>query len=499
MKKQCLLGYDIGSSSVKASLIHAGSGKLVASSSSPSIEMKINSPKKGWAEQDPNIWWENLVLATKALLANINEEDFEIEAIGIAYQMHGLVLIDKNKELIYPSIIWCDSRAVDIGEEAFEKIGKEYCLKNYLNSPGNFTASKLKWVKDNEPDVYKRIYKILLPGDFIAMKLTGEVNTTITGLSEGILWDFKAANVSEKLIEYYGFKKEFIPEIKNSFETHGLLTKHTAKELGLKEDIKVSYRAGDQPNNAFSLNVLKPGEIAATAGTSGVVYGIIAENNYDKQSRINSFAHVNYSSAEKNKGVLLCINGTGILYSWLRNKVLGNSKTYEEMNKIASSVLPGSEGLVTLPYGNGAERSLANKDISSNIIGLNFNVHNDAHIIRSALEGIVCAFNYGIEIMKELGIAVRILKAGNANLFLSDVFCEAMANICNVEIEIYNTDGSHGAARGAGIATGVYKSFDDAFLNLKKIKTVHPNEELAGFYSSYYKDWKNMLQRFLLN
>lgn len=498
MVKKLLLGYDIGSSSIKASLINAETGELAASASSPEIEMKIDSPQAGWAEQHPETWWQHVIISTKKMLDKLSAEAYEILGIGISYQMHGLVLVKKNGEVIHPSIIWCDSRAVEIGNKAFSDLGSEYCLGSCLNSPGNFTASKLKWVKDNKPELYSQIYKMMLPGDYIALKLTNEITTTISGLSEGILWDFKERKIAEDLINYYGLNKNFIPDLVPTFGNQGKLTEKAAKELGLKSGIPVSYRAGDQPNNALSLNVINPGEIAATAGTSGVIYGVAKKNIYDLESRVNTFAHVNYTKEEPNVGVLLCINGTGIQYNWLKQNVFENKYSYNELNDFAEAIEVGSDGLLCFPFGNGAERVLKNRDFGAGFSNINFNIHNKGHLIRAAQEGIAFALNYGLDVMKNIGMEFTVIRAGNSNLFQSKVFKEAFVNTCNVNLEIYNTDGSQGSARGAGIGIG-FHSKADAFKNLKVIERLVPQEKLIKKYESSYRKWKNTLNDNLKN
>ena len=489
-----LLGFDIGSSSVKVSLIDGDSGSCIATSFHPKQEMKITAHRAGWAEQEPELWWKNLKLALADVLnmAKINSE--EIASIGISYQMHGLVMVDKNLEVIRPSIIWCDSRAAAIGDKAFNEIGGQRCLTNLLNSPGNFTASKLKWVKDNEPALFEKAYKIMLPGDYIAMKLTGEVQTTISGLSEGIMWNFKENSLADLLFENYGFSQEIIPQIVPTFAIQGQLSKEVATELGLSPKTSVSYRAGDQPNNALSLNVLNPGEIATTAGTSGVVYGVSDEIKYDQQSRVNTFAHVNHAKENPRLGVLLCINGTGILNAWLK-RMVGENLSYEEMNQLAAEIPVGSEGLSVLPFGNGAERVLNNKNIGSVFNGVNFNIHQKGHLLRAAQEGIVFSFKYGMDIMQDIGINASVIRAGKANMFLSPIFRDTLAGITGATIELYNTDGSIGAARGAGIGSGYYKTFTEAFSNLKKLEVIEPVKSNISVYEEAYNLWKTQLEK----
>lgn len=489
-----LLGFDIGSSSVKVSLLNGENGNCVASSFHPKEEMQITAHQAGWAEQEPEQWWKNLKLALADVLNESKVNPESIESIGISYQMHGLVMVDKNHEVIRPSIIWCDSRATAIGDKAFEEIGAQRCLSSLLNSPGNFTASKLKWVKNNEPALFEKVFKIMLPGDYIAMKLTGEIQSTVSGLSEGIMWDFKANNLADLLFENYGFSKDIIPEIVPTFAVQAQIQPKVAAELGLSPKTKVSYRAGDQPNNALSLNVLNPGEIAATAGTSGVVYGVSDEIKYDPQSRVNTFAHVNHSAENPRLGVLLCINGTGILNAWLK-RLAGENLSYDEMNQLAAEVPIGSKGVTILPFGNGAERVLNNRNIGSSFNGINFNIHNKSHLLRAAQEGIVFSFKYGMDIMQNTGIDARVIRAGKANMFLSPVFRDTLAGVTGATIELYNTDGSVGAARGAGIGSGYYTSAKEAFANLNKLETVEPDSRKKAEYQTAYNNWKNELEK----
>lgn len=488
-----LLGYDIGSSSVKASLVNAESGKCVSSAFFPKTEAEIIAVKPGWAEQNPESWWENLKLATQAVLTKSGVDARDIKAIGISYQMHGLVCVDKNGQVLRPAIIWCDSRAVPYGQKAIEMLGEEMCLSHLLNSPGNFTASKLAWIKENEPAIYERIDKIMLPGDYIAMRLSGTICTTISGLSEGMFWDFKNGRIADFLMNHYGFDSSLIADIKSTFSEQGRVNAAAACELGLKEGTSITYRAGDQPNNALSLNVFNPGEIASTAGTSGVVYGVNGEVNYDPKSRVNTFAHVNHSAEQTRLGVLLCINGTGILNSWVKRTVAPEGISYNDMNVLAAQAPIGSAGLSILPFGNGAERMLENKETGCSVQGINFNLHEKSHIVRAAQEGIVFSFKYGIDIMEQMGISIRKIHAGKANMFLSPLFREMLAGVTGSVIELYDTDGSVGAAKGAGIGAGIYKDNNEAFATLEKVEVIEPKPADREAYAEAYGRWKQCL------
>lgn len=487
-----LLGVDVGSSSVKASLVNVETGKCASSAFFPKSEAKITAVRPGWAEQEPQSWWDHLKQSVAAVMAESGAKAQEVAAIGISYQMHGLVCVDKEMNVLRPSIIWCDSRAVEIGQKAFDSIGHEKSLSHMLNSPGNFTASKLKWVKDNEPALFEKIYKVMLPGDYIAMKMTGDIRTTISGLSEGIMWDFSTNSVANLLLDEYGIPADLIADITPTFGDQGRLTKSAAAELGLAEGTPVTYRAGDQPNNALSLNVFNPGEIASTAGTSGVVYGVNGVVNYDPLSRVNTFAHVNHSSEAVRLGILLCVNGTGILNSWLKRNVLPDV-SYAEINNIAAKAPIGSAGLSILPFGNGAERMLENREIGCQFLGLNFNVHDRSHLARAVQEGIVFSFQYGIEIMQSMGMTVNKIHAGNANMFLSPLFRDTLASVSGATIELFDTDGSVGAAKGAGIGAGIYKDHNEAFASLERVSVIEPDSKNAEQYKEAYETWRNRL------
>ncbi|MFT7421604.1 MAG: xylulokinase [Arcticibacterium sp.] len=487
-----LLGLDIGTSSIKASIVDANSKKVVASARYPDKEVAIDSPKAGWAEQSPEMWWENSKKAIARVIASGKFDASKIVSIGISYQMHGLVIIDKDHKVLRPSIIWCDSRAVEIGKKAFQGIGEEKALSHLLNSPGNFTASKLAWVKENEPALYEQCYKMMLPGDYIGMMLTDEITTSNSGLSEGVFWDFCDNKVSEDVMNQYGFPMDLIPDIKPVFSNHGEVTRIKSRELGIPEGIPVAYKAGDQPNNALSLNVLNPGEIAATAGTSGVVYAVSDKVSYDPKSRINSFAHVNHELNEQTRiGILLCINGTGILNSWVKHNI--GKVDYPEMNAAASEVAIGANGLSILPFGNGAERMLENKQVGAQFMNLNFNLHSDKHIYRAAQEGIAFSLKYGFDMMQANGVNPKVIRAGQANMFLSDVFSEAIVNATQTPVELYDTDGAKGAALGGGFGAGIYSSLKETMAGLTLQRTIEPNPSLSDSYAKAYGTWSNAL------
>lgn len=487
-----LLGYDIGSSSVKAALVDANSGQCVASDFFPKTEAPIKALKEGWAEQNPENWMNYLKLATSSVLSKSGVDPHDIKAIGISYQMHGLVAIDREGNLLRDAIIWCDSRGVPYGDKAFAEIGASRCLPRLLNQPGNFTATKLAWVKEYEPAVFEKIYKVMLPGDYIAYRLTGEICTNPEGLSEYMLWDFSENAPARFLMDYFGYDMSILPEVKSTFCEQGRLTAEAAESLGLAPGTPITYRAGDQPNNALSLNVFNPGEVASTAGTSGVVYGINGNVDYDPKSRVNNFAHVNHSAEQTRIGVMTCISGTGILNSWVKRNIAPRDLSYADMNDMAAEAPIGSAGLVVLPFGNGAERVLENRQIGCSFNNINFNIHDCRHIIRAAQEGIVFSFMYGMEIMQQIGMKIERIHAGHANMFLSPIFRHTLASVSGATISLVDTDGAAGAAKGAGIGAGIYKDNNEAFGSLKVIEEIHPDADRTPYLEAYAR-WKEVL------
>ena len=491
------LGIDIGSSSVKVSLLDIPTGECVASATNPAAEMPIEALRSGWAEQDPEMWWHYVREGIRQIA--VKHPMREVAAIGITYQMHGLVALSEEGEPLRKSIIWCDSRAVGIGAEALKGIGREFCLEHTLNSPGNFTASKLAWVKRNEPEIFAKIHKFMLPGDYIAYRLSGRMSTSISGLSEQILWDFKEERRADFVADRYGIPHAMIPDADVSIGIQTHTDAATERELGIPAGTPISYRAGDQPNNAFSLNVMEAGEIAATGGTSGVVYGVTDTPKADPQSRVNTFVHVNHTPGKPHYGILLCINGTGIMNSWIRRNVAQQTMDYTEMNRLAASVPAGSEGLLVVPFGNGAERVLGNRCTGAGIVNIDLNRHTTAHILRAAQEGIAYSFRYGIDIMRGLGLSPDIIRAGQANLFLSPLFRQTLATLTGARIELFNTDGALGAARGAALGAGLYRTREEAFASLRRLEVVEPVAADREALEAGYRAWVAEVERKIQN
>jgi len=492
MNQQYYIGFDLGSSSIKVAIVDALTGENILSIHEPKHEMSILSEQSDWAEQDPNNWWKYLCEGTKRIIRESKIDPSKIGAIGISYQMHGLVVVDKEGDPLRNAIIWCDSRAVEIGNKAFQELSPERCSKSLLNSPANFTASKLKWVKDNEPELYDKIHKFMLPGDFIAYKLTGDIVTTKNGLSEGIFWDYQSDTVADWLLDYFDFDARLVPNIVENFTPQGIVSKKASEETGLPEGIPITYRAGDQPNNALSLNVFNDGEVAATGGTSGVIYAVSNNKTSKEANRINHFAHVNYSKENPTIGKLLCINGAGIMYRWLRNQ--SSAESYETMNRKASKVAIGSDGLVILPFGNGAERMLNNTNVGTQFCNINLNQHNKEHLYRAALEGIAFSFAYGMEILENDHAKIKVIRAGNDNLFRSEIFSKTLATLIGYEIEIYNTTGAIGAARAAGLTDKNFERFGKNITDNDHVMTFKPIEN-SSLYLDAYNNWKKELYK----
>lgn len=491
------LGIDVGSSSVKLSVIDGQTGACLDAISYPELELAIASPSPGFAEQNPEVWWDSVCNGFMSLKARGNFSARDIRAIGISYQMHGLVVVDRHQQVLRPAIIWCDSRALPLGETALAELGRDYCFSHLLNSPGNFTAAKLRWVQLHQPELFKRIHKIMLPGDFIAMKLSGVINTTASGLSEAALWDFKTQQLAHEVLAHWDMDPQLIPDLVPTFGVQSIVCARVAAELGLDEKVAICYRAGDQPNNAFSLNVLEPGEVAATAGTSGVIYSVTAKPVADIESRVNTFLHVTHTNVKPRNGVLVCVNGCGRAYSWLRQLVssAGTNISYPQLNTLAQSIPVGSEGLLVHPFGNGTERIFKNQQQGAQLHHLDFNRHGLGHLVRATQEGIVFSLNQGFDVLKSLGSQCNVIRAGNSNLFLSDMFTQAFANTTQVAVELLDTNGAEGAARAAAIGGGYYQSATEAFSGLKRLSLVEPQPALLAQYQDCYQSWAALLAR----
>ncbi|MDC6351168.1 FGGY family carbohydrate kinase [Zeaxanthinibacter sp. PT1] len=485
------IGYDIGSSSIKAALVHAETGEKINLVQVPSVEMLIRIPEKGWAEQDPEQWYQYVCNATKILLKESTLRPEQIIGIGIAYQMHGLVLVDRAGAVLRPAIIWCDSRAVDIGDNALKTLGESYCQTHLLNSPGNFTLSRLRWVKEHEPGLYDQLYKWMLPGDYVAFRLSGEITTTVPGLSEAVAWDFKENEPAERLLEEYELSTVHIPDILPTFSLQGTVSANASLNTGLAAGTPILYRAGDQPNNALSLDVLEPGEIACTGGTSGVLYGVTDKCEALLNSGINSFAHVNHTAIKNRIGKLLCINGTGIQYRWLKNIL--NASSYKQMDEWAGQVPAGSEGLIVLPFGNGAERMLQNRNPGTSLSNIDLNRHDQRHLCRATLEGIAFAFAYGMKLLQAEGADANLLRTGNDNLFRSTIFSTTLASLLQKEIHLYDTTGAVGAARACVVHQkdwDVFKKDKFAPTHIHTYEPVKPQQEILN---KAYSQWALML------
>ncbi|MGB5654128.1 MAG: FGGY family carbohydrate kinase [Robiginitalea sp.] len=488
------IGYDLGSSSLKTALVDSETGETITVIKTPAEELAIDAPQAGWAEQDPELWWKCICEGTHELLSKTGVTPEAIAGIGIAYQMHGLVTLDAAGHSVRPAIIWCDSRAISIGDQSLEELGETRCQTHLLNVPGNFTASKLRWMQLEEPEAFEKTQTFLLPGDYIAYRLTGKPQTTASGLSEGILWDFQKGEPAYWLLEHWGMPDSLVPEIVPTFGYQAGVNKAGALATGLPEGTPVFYRAGDQPNNAFTLNVLEPGIVAATGGTSGVLYGITDSPEVTELRRFNHFLHVNHTPEHFRIGQLLCINGAGSLYRWLKDQL--DVSGYDHMNALAREIPVGSDGLVCFPFGNGAERMLENKSIGASFSGLEFNRHHKGHLCRAALEGIAFAFRYGMELMEASGVPFKTIRAGNDNLFQSDIFTTTLATLGQTTIELFQITGAVGAARACMVEQlGLEETIKRA-AGRDYLATVLPAREGAAYQKAYLK-WKIELQKTL--
>lgn len=416
-----------------------------------------------------------------------------VKAIGLTYQMHGLVLLDRQGGPLRPSIIWCDSRAIAEGERARSVLGEEFCLTRLLNYPGNFTAAKMGWVARNEPGLAATAATMMLPGDYIALRLSGHAGTTASGLSEMVLWDFESRALCAEAIAACGFSPSLVPDLVPTFGLQGQVTQEAAASLGVPLGTPVTYRAGDQPNNAFCLGALLPGDVAATAGTSGVIYGVTDEPLVDRRQRVNVFLHVNHTPETPRYGILLCVNGCGSMYSYLRNTFFGTRFGYEELNDLAAQAPAGSGALSVYPFGNGAERILGNRNPGAALCKIDFNHHGASHLCRAVQEGIAFALYFGME----AGIRPSKIRAAHANLFLSPVFAQTLATLTGSEVEIRDTDGAVGAARGAAVGAGYFRTPEEASGREQVMSRYEPLDADRPALSDAYENWREGLPRVL--
>ncbi len=481
------LGIDLGSSSVKVSLLDESGGQVLARTTVPELgEMGMTRPKPGWAEQSPELWWDLTCQGIRQVMEGRDASN--LRGIGIAYQMHGLVCMGANDEVLRPAILWCDSRAVEIGERYFGEIGRDKCLAHLHQSPGNFTVSKLAWVRENEPDVYAKIDKVGLPGDYLAYRLSGEWQTTDGGLSEAAAWDFSKGEMANFLMGGMGLKASLWP---NRVPILGLqceVSRAAAAELGIPAGVPISYRAGDQPNNAFALGANAPGDVAASGGTSGVLYGVSEAPLADAQQRVNPFLHVTHRQDQPRIGVLMCLNGAGSQMAWLR-RITGVD--YDQLNEQASSVSPGADGLTCLPFGMGAERILGNRTVGMQWRGGDFGKHGVGELSRACFEGIALAFRYGAEAMAAAGVEIRSVRAASSGLFLSPVFAQALADLLQAPIDCIAANGADGAARAAALGAGHYGSVTEASAVLKVKRSYVPQSNTE--YAEVYDRWRDLL------
>lgn len=469
------LGIDVGTSSVKVSIV-GEDGVILASATAPaSSERAINSPNPNWAEQNPEDWWED---AQQAILNLPLEARLQVEAIGIAYQMHGLVLVDSQFQPVRPSIIWCDGRNIQESQILAESLGLDALENRLLNKPGTLTLAKLAWVAEHEPETLAKAHTFGLPGDFIAYKLTGEWSTTKSGYSEMVGWDFGASIPFEEGFRKAGWKLP-LPEARPNLEEGAPIQKVIAEKLGLPPSARVTYRAGDQPNNAFGLGVLQQGETAISAGTSGVLYGI-GDSSPGLHEGINRFLHVNSQI-----GVLMCLNGVGSALAFARRTWFQN-QSYEALSELASQANPENCPYF-FPFGNGAERILSERAFSG-FTELDFNRHNLPELARSVFEGIAFAYRLGSEKMEKAGCLSKVVNGTESGLLKSSFFAQLLANELQVELILSEGDGSTAAARGA--ALGIKKILPKPAPLKRYLPTSPANHER-------FSHWHKILEKFL--
>ena len=485
MANRYLLGFDVGSSSVKASLVNADSGKCVATAFFPEKEAPIMAVKAGWAEQDPQMWWDNAKLSLKKIMVEAGATAEEIKAIGISYQMHGLVCVDKNLKALRPSIIWCDSRAVPYGEKAFKDLGADQCLSHLLNSPGNFTAAKLAWVKENEPENFKKIKKIMLPKDYLAYKLSGTFCTDYSDASGMLLLDVKNRKWSKEMCDICGITEDMLPKLFDSFEKVGELKHDLAAELGLRDGVVIAAGAGDNAAAAVGTGTVGNNKCNISLGTSGTIFMSSDSFAVDSNNALHSFDH-----ADGHFHLMGCMLSAASCNKWWMDEIL-KTKDYADEQKGIDKL--GENHVFFLPYLMGERSPWNNPNARATFTGITMDTTRE-DMTQAVLEGVAFATRDMYEVAKSIGVAPKrtMICGGGAK---SPLWRRMIANILNVEVDVPSCEEGPGmgGAMLAMVACGAYKSVEEAAAAIVKVdKTEKPDPELVAKYEARYQQFKTI-------
>lgn len=467
------LGIDVGTGGSRAVVID-DNGKVLATAIA--VHEDFISPEIGWAEQNPEDWWRACVLAIREVLQTVNAE--EIAAIGFSGQMHGSVFLDDSDKVIRPALLWCDQRTEKQCREITEKIGAEKLI-TLVSNPAvtGFTLPKILWLRENEPQNFKKVKSILLPKDYIRLKLSGDKASDVADSSGTLLFDVPNRKWSDEMLSAFEIDEKLLPKVYESIEVTGKISKTAADVTGLKVGTLLVAGAGDNAAGAIGMGITEKGKTSSTIGTSGVIFAVTDAPKLDLKGRIHTLCHA-IPNRWHNTGVTLA---AGLSFKWFREN-FGDGKLYDELVNEAEKVSSGSDGAIWLPYLMGERSPHLDPNARAAFVGLTAS-HTKAHLTRAVLEGVAFSLRDSLEIFKESGAEISSVRLGGGGA-KSKLWRQIQADVYNKSVEIIEADegAAFGAAILAGVGAGAWKTVDEACE-----KTIHVTEKIEPNAASVEK------------
>ncbi|MFL6335582.1 MAG: xylulokinase [Pyrinomonadaceae bacterium] len=481
-----LLGIDVGTGGSRA-LVVDESGRVVASAT---VEHEpFASPRTGWAEQDARDWWRASEAAVREVLQADGVSAEEIACVGLTGQMHGAVLLDERDEPLRPSIIWCDVRTHEQCRALTEQVGAERLIQ-LVSNPAleGFTLPKMLWVREREPEVWGRVRSVLLPKDYVRLRLTGEKATDVADASGTLLFDVTHRKWSDEMLELAGLDRSLLPRAFESSEITGRVSAEGAKATGLLEGTPVVAGAGDQAAGAVGMGIVRPGAVSATIGTSGVVFAATDRPALDPKGRVHTFCH----AVPERWHVLGVSQGAGLSLRWFRDQFGAGADDgrdpYERLGEEADTVPPGADGVLWAPYLMGERTPHLDPHARAALVGLNAS-HRRAHVVRAILEGVAFSLRDTFTIFEEMGVPVESIRLGGGGA-RSRVWRQIQADVYGREVELVEADegAAYGAALLAGVGGGAWTSVDDACAAAVRVRErTRPDAEGKRVMDESYK------------
>ena len=474
-----LVGLDVGTGGARAVAVDS-SGEIVAEASS---EYPLHTPRPGWTEQDPEDWWEG----AKVVLAKVASEAGEVAGIGLTGQMHGSVFLDGSDRVVRPALLWNDQRTQAQCDAITEAVGPERLI-SISGNPAltGFQAPKIVWLRDEEPENYGRVSRVLLPKDYVRLRLTGEYATDASDAAGTLLLDMRARDWSAEILNALEIPHRWMPEVYEGPENTGALRKKVAEELGLDTSIPVAAGGGDNAAAAVGTGIVGPGLVNSSVGTSGVLFAHTDEFKPDPSGRLHAFCHA-VPGAYHLMGVTLSAGGS---LSWWREALDGD---YDELVGAASDIPPGSEGLVFLPYLSGERTPHLDPKARGAFFGLTAR-HGVAHMTRAVMEGVIFSLRDSLEIMRDLDVPIEDMRAtgGGAR---SELWRQLQADIYGTPIRrtVADEGPAYGAALLAGVASGTYADVNEATSVVRlREEITEPDSEISKTYEEYYEVYRSL-------